>query len=165
MSMNPQGYIKSDLVNQGPWFKNLLHWISLNGLYMVELQELDEHVWSYTFYTDSNAIQDVSYVSDIDVFESLEESACYVEMGLYIESKDLHLDSKILSLLERLNGINSKIKFYIDEDRLSCVVKSDCNPNEADAEYINKMIYDCYEAIESLMQAQELEPWISALAD
>jgi len=165
MSMNPHGYIKSDLGNQGLWFRNLLHWISFNGLYMEELQELNEHVWSYMFYTDSNAKEGVSYASYIDVIESPDESTCHVEMSLYTESKDLHLDSKIHSLLERLNGKNSQVRFELVEDKLSCAVQADCSPNEADAEYINKMIYDCFDAIESLMQAQELEPWISTLAN
>ena len=132
---------------------------------MEELQKLDEKVWSYMFHTYSITKEGVSYVSYIDVIDSPNESTCYVEISLYTESQNLHLDSKVHSLLERLNEKNNKVRFELVEDKLSCAVQAECSPNEADDEYITKMIYACFESIESLLQAQELEVWISALAD
>jgi hypothetical protein len=163
--MDPHGYIESELSKKGRWFKNLFHWIALNGMYFEEIQQIAEDACCYRSYTDSVVKPDVSYLGYIDVIGSAEVSSCYIELSIWNESKDLRLYSDIQSLIDRMNEKNSKIQFELDEDRLRCIVESDRFPNEADGDYITKMIYDCFDSIESLLQAQELEVWISALAD
>ena len=165
ISMDPHGYNESGSCKKRRWFKNLLDWIALNDMYFEEIQQTAEDACSFKFYTDSIVKPDVSYLGYIDVIDSAEVSSCYVELSIWNESKDLRLYSDIQSLIDRMNEKNSKIQFELDEDRLRCIVESDRFPNEADGDYITKMIYECFESLESLLQAQELELWISTLAD
>ena len=165
ITMDPNGYTKSEPSPKGRSYRNLLHWVDVNDFDFENINQLGEGDWDFRFIADSNFNDNISYISYIDACDLPNLSSCYVCMTFDPDSNEFIHDESVQKKVEQMNTCNPKIQFTLDTDSLHCTVKMDRNADEVHPEHFDQLIYQCFEAIESIVSSKELAPWIGKSED
>lgn len=158
--MNPSGYIKTAPSPQGEWFRNLVHWVYVNNLEFENIVELGLATWQFQFDANSVANPSVVYNGYVDIFDCENNSSCYICLTFWTNKEGFSNDENVQRVVKQANDTDAPCLLLLDDDGLHGFIEAGCNPNEADPEYINMLIYSCFEGLETLIKKPEFQPWI-----
>lgn len=155
VTMNKDGYSPSESSEKGSWYRNLIHWVSVNDYYFENIEECGDDGWEFKFYVDSNLLEGISYVCYVDVSDNPKHNFGSICLHLFGDEKQIKLTEKILKAINDSACDAAPVKFSYTTDLLQCVVPLHADPDKANPEHINENIYKAFEAMESVLKSSE----------